>query len=309
MSSLLRTALLAGSRSQWLRERATRFRFVQRSVSRFMPGERLEDALIAAGQLNAIGVPSLLTRLGENVTEASDADIVAGHYLGVLDRIEAVGLPAQISVKLTQLGLDIGVESCCRRLKALVERASASGNFVWIDMEDSSYVDTTLDLYRCVRANHAKVGVCLQSYLYRTSDDLDRLLPLGPAIRLVKGAYQEPEAVALQRKHEVDENFFMLACRILDHEPIAGTFVAVATHDGKLVDRIRSRIGACAYRRDGYEFEMLYGINRGLQDRLSRAHEPLRVLISYGEHWFPWYMRRLAERPANVLFVAKNLFA
>jgi proline dehydrogenase len=307
MSNVLRSALLAGSRNQWLRERAIRYHFIQRSVARFMPGERLEDALAAAGELQISGVRSLLTRLGENVTEPLDADVVQSHYLSVLDRVHESQLPIQLSVKLTQLGLDLGRESCLHRLMTLARKADALDNFVWIDMEDSTYVDATLDVFRRVRAEIPRVGICLQAYLRRTAQDLDDLLPLGAAIRLVKGAYNEPESVALRRKWDVDENFFRLACRCLFAEQKAGAFVAIATHDATLVGRIRCEIEArpCC----SYEFETLYGINRRLQHQLRNAAQPLRVLISYGEHWFPWYMRRLAERPANVLFVLKHLFA
>lgn len=307
---LLRNLLLAGSQSTWLRERATRYGFVRRSVSRFMPGERIEDALAAARQLQAGGATIVFTRLGENVTSAAEADEVTRHYLDVLDRVRASGLDAQISVKPTQLGLDIDAEQCHRNLRQLVDRAEATGTFVWIDMESAPYVDPTLALFRRAREASPHVGVCLQAYLRRTAADVEALLPLGPAIRLVKGAYKEPPALAFPRKSDVDEQFFTLAVRLLREDARrAGTMLAIATHDPRLVDRVQAHIDAAGSPGEAYEYDMLYGIQRPLQARLTRDGRRLRVLVAYGEYWFPWYMRRLAERPANVLFVLRNLLA
>ena len=307
---LMRNAFLAGSRSVWLRERAMRSGVVRRSVSRFMPGEALDDALEATRALQQQGAGTVLTQLGENIKDASEAEAVRRHYLDVLDLAAARKLDAQISVKPTQLGLDLDRELCLAHLKVLVERAEQLGNFVWIDMESSAYVDATLDLFRRARAVSPRVGVCLQAYLRRTPADLEALLPLRPALRLVKGAYQEPADRAFPDKKDVDEAYFSLAARIL--EQVRGTeggMLAIGTHDARLIDRLRALAGERAVPRAAYEFEMLFGIQRGLQSRLVRGGERLRVLISYGSYWFPWYMRRLAERPANVWFVARNLFS
>jgi len=305
-----RSALLAGSQSAWLRRQATRRGFVRRSVSRFMPGESVDDALAAAARLREQGAATILTRLGENISDAGEADEVTGHYLRVLDAVSAQVLDAQISVKLTQLGLDLDRERCFRNLRALLEHAAAAGNFVWIDMEGSDYVDATLDVFRRARALSSRVGVCLQAYLRRTPADLESLLPLGPAIRLVKGAYKEPADRAFPRKRDVDESFFTLATRLLGPEVLgAGSLLGIATHDARLVERLRAFIAAGAVPEGAYEFEMLYGIQRPLQARLAAEKARLRVLISYGEYWFPWYMRRLAERPANVWFVARSLWS
>lgn len=275
-----------------------------------MPGERLEDALAAAGQLQKAGAGILLTRLGENVNEAGEALAVTRHYLDVFERVAAAGLDAQISIKLTQLGLDLDASLCQRNLIALVEAAERSQNFVWIDMESSAYVDRTIALYRQARAISRRVGVCLQAYLYRTADEVEALLPLGPAVRIVKGAYKEPASVAFPRKRDVDENFFALATRLLrDDARAAESFLGVATHDRRLIARIEAHVKRERIPTSAFEVEMLYGIQRPLQQRLAREGRPLRVLIAYGEYWFAWYMRRLAERPANVLFVLKNLFA
>ncbi len=306
--SLMRSVLLAGSRSAWLRERAIRWQFVRRSTSRFMPGETVDEALAAARLLQEQRVGTILTRLGENVTAAVEAEAVTAHYLDLMDRLAAGDIDARVSVKPTQLGLDLDAALCRANLERLVARAEKLGNFVWIDMESSAYVDRTLDLFRRARERSPRVGVCLQAYLRRTAVDLESLLPLAPAIRLVKGAYREPPSRAFPSKKDVDENYFELASRLLDDDAQrAGALVAIGTHDTRLIERLRRRIAARAIPRSGYEFEMLYGIQPRLQARLLEQHEPLRVLISYGEFWFPWYMRRLAERPANVWFVARNM--
>ena len=298
------------STSAWLRERATRTAFVRRSVSAFMPGERLEDAMAAAVAQERDGVRTIFTRLGENVTRAEEAEDVTRHYLEVLDKVDAQQVSASVSVKPTQLGLDLDPELCFRNLQRLVDHAAVRANFIWIDMESSAYVEPTLDLFRRTRQRSARVGVALQAYLYRTRADVESLVPLGAAIRLVKGAYLEPASIAYPKKADVDENFYRLACRLLEADVhTAGGMLHVATHDSVLIDRLRQYIRHHNVPRSLYEFAMLYGIQRPLQHRLVAAGEPLRVLIAYGEYWFPWYMRRLAERPANVGFVLKSLFA
>ena len=307
--SIMRSVLLAGAESAWLREHAMRAAFVRRSVARFMPGESMEEALDACRRLEAErGTPTILTHLGENLASLAEADQVTRHYLELMDRIQSAGLQVQVSVKLTQLGLDLGQEACARNLEALVDAAEARGNVVWIDMESSKYVDSTLELFRGARERSPRTGVCLQAYLRRTAADLETLLPLAPSIRLVKGAYREPPEVAFPRKADVDRNYFELASRLLEAGAVGGAFVGIGTHDERLVERLRAVIAARRIPRASFEFEMLYGIQRPLQARLVREGAPLRVLVSYGEFWFPWYMWRLAERPANVLFVAKSVF-
>jgi proline dehydrogenase len=296
------------STNRWLRERAMKTAFVRRSVSTFMPGERLEDAMGAAVAQQALGVATIFTKLGENVTSAAEAEEVTRHYLAVLDQVQAAGLNAQISVKPTQLGLDLDQERCFSNLHRLVERADARNNVVWIDMESSAYVDPTLDLFRRARALSPKVGIALQASLYRTAKDVESLVPLGSAIRLVKGAYLEPASVAFPQKADVDENFYKLSCRLLaDDARRANGLLHIATHDPRLADRLAAFIDERHVPKTAYEYAMLYGIQRPLQRRLVTAGRPLRVLIAYGEYWFPWYMRRLAERPANVWFVVRNL--
>jgi proline dehydrogenase len=308
--SVARKVLLAMSTNAWLRERATRTAFVRRSVSRFMPGERVEDAMAAAAAQQTQGIGTILTRLGENLSRAEEAEAVTAHYLDVLDRVADAGLRAQISVKPTQLGLDLDRAICARNLERLVERADARRNFIWIDMEGSPYVDPTLDLFRRARARSPNVGVALQAYLYRTATDVDALAPHGAAIRLVKGAYLEPASIAFPKKADVDANFYALACRLLREDALAaGGLLHIATHDPRLVAQLSAFVDERGVPASAYEYAMLYGIQRPLQQRLVAAGRPLRVLIAYGEYWFPWYMRRLAERPANVWFVAKNMLA
>jgi proline dehydrogenase len=306
--SLARKVLLAASTNAWLRERATRTAFVRRSVSTFMPGERLEDAMGASRAQQARGIGTIFTKLGENVTKLEEADAVAEHYLDVLEQVHAAGLRAQISVKPTQLGLDLDKEICFRHLERLVDRAGRRDNFVWIDMESTPYVDPTIDLFRRVRARSSQVGIALQAYLYRTEKDVEALLPLGSAIRLVKGAYLESPSVAFPKKGDVDENFYKLSCRLLSEDAQrAGGLLHIATHDPRLADRLATYIDDRKVPKATYEYAMLYGIQRPLQQRLVQSGRPLRVLIAYGDYWFPWYMRRLAERPANVWFVVKNI--
>lgn len=306
---LMRSFFLACSQNKFLRVRATRYGFVRRAVSRFMPGEDVADALSAAVTLRDQSMGTVFTLLGENISDASEADRVTAHYVDVLARIRGMKLGTEVSVKLTQLGLDLSPEICYANLKKIIEAAGA-GSVVWIDMEASNYVDATLDLYRRARQAYPNVGICLQAYLHRTAKDVASLLPLNPAIRLVKGAYKEPATIALPRKKDVDENYFLLARQMLDNESLArGSRAAFATHDCRLIRRITDYAESRRLGKDSFEFQMLYGIQREEQFRLAREGWKSIVLIAYGSYWFPWYMRRLAERPANVWFVLRNLLA
>lgn len=308
--SVMRKVLLAGSRSIWLREKAMRWGFVRQSVSSFMPGERIEDALEAARTLKARNTNTILTRLGESLAGAEDSQAVVDHYIRVMDLVAEQGLDAQISVKPTQLAYDQDKELCYRHLVTLLDHAARRNNMIWIDMESSEYVDGTIELFKRGRAHSERIGIALQAYLYRTEKDIEVLLPLGCRIRLVKGAYLEPAAVAYPEKKDVDENYFKLASRMLQDDSLQhGTLLHIATHDMRLVNRLRRVIAERNVPKPHYEFAMLYGIQRGAQQQLVSDGQSLRVLISYGEFWFPWYMRRLAERPANVWFVLKNLFS
>jgi proline dehydrogenase len=305
--SLLRSVFLAASNSRFLRERATSVGFIRAAVKKFMPGEDAESALDAA---KALGDSAVLTRLGENLTNAKEAQDVTQHYLGVLDKIHAGKLDVEISIKPTQLGLDFSREDCQSHLDALLERARSQNNWVWVDMEQAEYTDVTLDLYKNARRRYANTGLCIQAYLYRTEKDLKDLIALGSGVRLVKGAYKEPPDKAFPKKSDVDENYFKLATMLLSPEARArGVRAIFGTHDPVVIRRIQEHARAQNLPPSAVEFQMLYGIRRQEQERVVRGGCKFRVLISYGEAWWAWYMRRLAERPANVLFVVKSMFA
>ena len=305
---IMRSAFLAGSQNRWLRERAQKYRFVQRAVSRFMPGEDVGAALAAARDLKPQKIGAVLTCLGENLTKLEEADQVAGHYLEVLDRIKEASLDAEVSVKPTHLGLDLSREACEKHVDRLAERAAAAGTWIWVDMESSAYTDATLEIYRSARARHPNVGLCVQAYLRRTPSDLDKLIPMGAGIRLVKGAYLEPAEKAFPSKKEVDAHYLDLSRRLLGPEAQkAGVRAIFGTHDGVLIRRIEEEARAAGLPPRSLEFQMLYGIRRQEQERLAAAGYRFRVLISYGDAWFAWYMRRLAERPANVWFMIRSL--
>jgi len=305
--SLTRRLLLRASRSAWLARTLRRRAFFRRAVRRFLPGEHVGAALDTAAALARDGIGSVLTQLGEQVTNRDEAAAVRDQYLRLLDEIRSRDLPAEISVKLTHLGLDVNPKACLQDLLGLAARAAAAKSFLWIDMEESRYVDATLELYRAVRAARPDVGVCLQAYLRRTPADLEGLLPLAPAIRVVKGAYNEPPDVAFPKKRDVDAAYAVLAGRLLERAAAGGARVVFGTHDLDLIERLRARALALGVTGGGYEVHMLYGIRAAAQRALAQQGVPVRVLISYGTHWFPWYMRRLAERPANVWFVVRHL--
>ena len=305
--SVARSVLLYASRSRRLAAALRNRRFVGRAVSRFMPGEDFSAALDAARRFAAAGIGTVLTKLGENVTTLSEAEAVQRHYLEALSDIRQAALPAQVSVKLTQLGLDVDRAACERALRSLIAGAAEGGSTLWIDMEDSSYTDATLELFRRVRSERPNVGVCLQAYLRRTPADLESLLPLEPAIRLVKGAYAEPPSVAFPGKRDVDAAYYALAGRLLEQAARGKAKPVFGTHDMLLVERIRARAAELAVPPGACEFHLLYGIRERDQRALAAEGEVVRVLVSYGSAWFAWYMRRLAERPANVWFVLKNL--
>ena len=231
------------------------------------------------------------------------------HYLSTLIRIAEKGVRAEVSVKPTQLGLDIDADLCTRHTRTLAEAARVHGSRLWIDMEGTDYTEATLKLYRTLRQTHANVGVCLQAYLRRTRADLESLLPLRPAIRIVKGAYAEPPEKAFPDKRDVDDNFHWMVQQLWSPEARAnGAWATIGTHDRALIfelELLAKRMGVGA---KDYEYALLYGIQRSEQLRLVKAGRNVRVLISYGAHWFPWYMRRLAERPANIGFVVRNMF-
>lgn len=306
--SFARSALLWVSENRKLRQTLPRYKFIRRAVSRFMPGEELIDAMQAAQKLQASKINTIVTRLGENVSTVAETEEVTAHYLQALPQIQQKNLDAYISVKPTQLGLDFDEKLCLQNLTAIVEQAQALKNWVWIDMEQSAYVDRTLTLYKNIKQKYPQVGLCVQAYLYRTQKDLEDLLPYAPAIRLVKGAYMEPANIAYPQKAEVDASFLALAKMLLTNIKKNGVTLGVATHDKILIQKIQQAAAEMGLRKTDYEFQLLFGIQAEEQFRLAGAGYCVRTLISYGSYWFPWYVRRLAERPANVWFVMKNLF-
>ena len=303
----MRGALLWASRNETLRERLPRYRFVRRALRRFMPGETVEEALDACKAFAARGLPTTLTQLGENVTTPAEADAVAHHYLDVLDRVEKMRLDTEISVKLTHLGLDLDPDLAYGNVERLAARARATGNWIWIDMEASPYVDSTIDIYSRLHGTFANVGICLQAYLRRTPEDMNGLLGSG-GIRLVKGAYREPRGLLVGNRRRVDRRYEELALKLLMQRSQGGLRVTLATHDVGLIERIERAAGPPRVARDAYELQMLYGIRQDDQFRLLEEGYRVRTLIAYGSSWYPWYLRRLAERPANLFFVARNLF-
>jgi proline dehydrogenase len=304
---MMRSLLLAMSENRWLRDHATRAPFVRRAVRRFMPGEDLADMLAAAATLEPAGIGCVYTRLGESIADEAEARAVREHYVAAIQQVADGGRACEPSVKPTQLGLDLGLDACHGHLRAIAASARAAGVTLWVDMEQSRYADSTLELARRLRAEFPDVGVCLQAYLRRTAADAAAMADLGVGVRLVKGAYREPEDLAFPRRADVDANFLALARSLLARQARGGFRAVFGTHDLRLIEAIREH--ACTIPgRPAVEVHMLYGIQRAAHARLQADGVRLRVLIAYGRHWFPWYMRRLAERPANAWFVARQLF-
>ena len=296
------------ARNRWLRDHLPRLWFARRAVRRFMPGEDKDAALAAATAFQVEGLGTLFTRLGENLSSIDEADEVASHYLGLLDDIAARRLDGEVSIKLTQLGYDLDVERTFEHAARLAERAARDGRTLWIDMEGSAYAEGTIAFYERLKAVHPNTGLCLQAYLKRTAADIRRLLPLDPEIRLVKGAYAEPAAIAYQSRHDVDANYLALTVSMLEAAK-AGSKVRIGlgTHDVRLIEQAAQHAAALGLPKTAFEVQMLYGIRMDQQRRLAREGYLVRDLVAYGEAWYPWYMRRLAERPANVIFALRQI--
>jgi proline dehydrogenase len=307
--ALMRSMLLAASQNAWLREHAVQYPFVRRSVSRFMPGETAEEAIAAAQVLRKKNIGTVFTHLGENVADRDEALKVTEHYMEVIARTQELGLDCEVSVKLTQLGLDFSPDFCADNLEKII-RSERAGKTVWVDMEASNYVDATLALYKRALSRRPNVGICLQAYLYRTKKDLEELLPLRPSIRLVKGAYKEAANVALPKKTDVDANYFALGKEMLRAKSAGQCLrAAFGTHDVPLIRQLGEYVSELRLPKSDLEVQMLYGIQRGEQERLAREGGRSIVLVAYGNYWYPWFVRRLAERPANLWFMLRNVFA
>jgi proline dehydrogenase len=304
----MRTVLLWMASNRWLRERVPRLWFARRAVRRFMPGEDAAAALSAGAAFERDGIATLYTELGENLANLAEADRVADGYVDLLERIRVAGLNGEVSVKLTQLGLDLDPERTLVHASRLATKAAETGATLWIDMEGSAYTEPTIALYERLKATNPNVGICIQAYLRRTAADIQRLLPLDPAIRLVKGAYAEPESIAYRSRHDVDTSFVTLAVAMLDARRAGRNVrIGLGTHDVRLIERIAAHAESIGLDRRAIEVQMLYGIRVDEQRRLAREGYLVRDLIAFGQHWYPWYMRRLAERPANVLFVLRQM--
>jgi proline dehydrogenase len=272
---------------------------------RFVAGETLEEALAVTHALNDGGFRVSLDALGEHVENAAAADAATVHYEGLVEAIAREGVHSGISVKLSQLGLALDVGACRARLERLLAAADEVGVFVRVDMEGSAYTQATLDVVRAVWPRYRRVGVVLQAYLYRTASDLEDLLALGMTVRLCKGAYREPAGVAYPAKADVDANYARLAKRLL----LSDVYAALATHDEAMIAAARAVADMAGRRRDSFEFQMLYGVRRDLQHALQREGYRVRVYVPYGQDWYPYLTRRLAERPGNLLFLARALWA
>ncbi|MEO7117465.1 MAG: proline dehydrogenase family protein [Candidatus Limnocylindrales bacterium] len=303
----MRRVLLWMARNHWLRDHLPRLPFAKRAVRRFMPGETKEDAFAAGDLLMKEDIGILYTHLGENLTEQAQADEVAEHYKQVLDAVAGKSKPPEISVKPTQLGLDIDPERSFQHASMLATYAKERGSWLWLDMEGSPYVDPTLDQYERLKADHDNVGICLQAYLKRTAADVQRLLPLKPAIRLVKGAYSEPASIAFKSKDEVNASYLTLAVTIAEAAGQGNARLALGTHDVELVAKITDAAKATGTAKSALEVHMLYGIRTDELRKLRDKGYPAFDLVAYGEAWYAWYMRRLAERPANVGFALRQL--
>jgi len=301
---MLRTGLL------WLSERPQVFRLLRRNglarrfAARFVAGETVETAVEAARRLNRTGITATLDFLGESVTREPEAAQARETYLQLLDRIAQEGVQANLSVKLTQLGLDVGPELCLANMTALLERAKALDNFVRIDMESSHYTQRTLDFFASLFDRYGRhCGVVIQSCLRRSEADLERLISMGARVRLCKGAYLEPPDVAFPAKADVDRNYIRLMEKLLTR----GNYPALATHDVALIEHAKRFAREQQIPPSRFEFQMLYGVRRDLQTALRRQGYQVRVYVPFGTQWYPYLMRRLAERPANVAFILGNL--
>ncbi len=275
---------------------------------RFVAGETLDDAIRVVRELNQKNILGTLDHLGENVTSKDEAIAAADEYIRILDEIEKNGVKSHASLKLTQMGLDIDFDFCYQNVRRVIERAASYGNFVRIDMEDSSYTDRTLEIfYKLHDEFNNHVGIVIQAYLYRSEKDIKDLIEIGANVRLCKGAYKEPPEIAFPKKKDVDRNYIKLMEMLLDAHT-KGVHTAIATHDEKIIDHAFEYVKKHNIPREKYEFQMLYGIRRDLQLEIAQKGYTMRVYIPYGTEWYPYFMRRLAERPANVFFVVKNIF-
>ncbi|HXM48438.1 MAG TPA: proline dehydrogenase family protein [Pyrinomonadaceae bacterium] len=300
-----RSALIYLARQEWLKEFATKFGLFKRLTTRFIAGETIDEAVAAIRDLNAHGCTASFDHLNESVARIAETEAEVREYLDVLARIDETGIDSNVSIKLTQFGLEIDPDLAYRNARRIVEDAARRGNFVRVDMEGSNVTQATIDVFKRLRAEFGlnDVGIVIQSYLYRTMDDARDLLKIPARIRLCKGAYNEPREVAYPAKKDVDDNYV----RVMQVVLASGVYHGIATHDPKMIDATIEFAQHEGIGKEAFEFQMLYGIRRDLQTQLARDGYRVRVYVPYGKHWYPYFMRRLAERPANIWFVLRNM--
>ena len=300
---MLRSLLLFLSSQRRLRRWVETSQLGRKLSSRFVAGETLDDALRVSRRINSEGITLTLDHLGESVTSLDEAARARDIYLEALAAILNQNVRGNVSLKLTQFGLDLSADACRANLAQLVEQAARLGSFVRVDMESSAYTDRTIDLVEALHAQYSSVGTVIQAYLYRSRKDIERLNARRIRIRLCKGAYLEPGTVAFPRKADVDRNYVELMKLLLNE----GEYPAIATHDQKIIEQTKAYASSRGIAADRFEFQMLYGIRRDLQKQLVAAGYRMRLYVPFGEAWYPYFMRRLAERPANLFFLARNL--
>jgi proline dehydrogenase len=305
---LIRTSLLWASQNRRVERLVRSSRAMRPLVSRFMPGETIDAAMTAVRRLQSEGTPVIMTYLGENVGTDTAADETVTEYERLFAALRATGADAHVSIKLTQFGWDVDPGKAVNRIRRLVRLAEEHRTILAIDIESSPYVDSTVAAYDALARESRHVALCLQAYLHRTAEDVKRLLPVQPYIRLVKGAYRESPAVALQRRSEVDAQYLALAAQLLA-QVRSGARVVFGTHDMELVSRVRAAARGAQVPESAFEIQMLYGIQDAGRRQLAAEGLKTRVLISYGKAWYPWFMRRLAEKPSNLMLVTRNLFS
>jgi proline dehydrogenase len=300
-----RSALLYLSRQEGLKDFATRFSPFKKLTTRFVAGEDIDEAVGAIRAINATGATASFDHLNEGVSRAEATEEEVREYRQILCRIDETGIKSNVSIKLTQFGLEIDPELCYRNARAVVEEAARRGNFVRVDMEQSNVTQVTIDIFKRLRAEFDlnTVGIVLQSYLRRTAADVEDLLKIPARIRLCKGAYNEPPGVAFPDKRDVDANYVAQMKILLS----SGVYHGIATHDERMIAATVEHAGREGIAKESFEFQMLYGVRRDLQIQLARDGYGMRVYVPYGKHWYPYFMRRLAERPANVWFIMKNM--
>jgi proline dehydrogenase len=301
---LTRSALIYLSRQEGLKDFAARFALFKKLTTRFIAGETTDEAVAAIRAINAAGCSASFDHLNESVSNVAATEDEVSEYLHLLELIDQTGIDSNVSIKLTQFGLEIDPELAYRNARRIVEEAKRRGNFVRVDMEGSNVTQITIDIFKRLRSEFElnDVGIVLQSYLYRTAEDARELLKIPARIRLCKGAYDEPAEVAYPEKKDVDANYVRIMQMLLS----SGTYHGIATHDPRMIDATIDFVQREGIARNAFEFQMLYGIRRDLQEQLARDGWGMRVYVPYGKHWYPYFMRRLAERPANIWFVLKN---